>query len=134
MAAARSMVGVRFRPQGRDRSGVDCLGLVLLSAAAAGIRVPPLPAFGLRGTSEDEARIWLARVGLTPRADGRAMAGDILLSVPASAQVHLAVATPDGLVEADAALRRVVERPRGQPARGSVAEGRMAWSLPMEEG
>lgn len=46
--------------------------------------------------------------------DGTAT-GDVLLCRVSAAQLHLAVRTADGIVHADAALRRVVERPGAVP-------------------
>lgn len=37
IACAREFLGVRFRHQGRSRAGLDCLGLLLLTAERAGI-------------------------------------------------------------------------------------------------
>ena len=107
-AAARSLVGVRFRPQGRDRDGCDCLGLVLQVAWAAelAVDVAPLP---LRGMGPEEGVRLLRGLGCEPMAN--AAEGDILLRAPATLQLHLAVRVRDGLVEAHAGLRRVVHRP-----------------------
>lgn len=42
--AARGYLGTPWRHLGRSRTGVDCIGLVLLSLAAAGVEVPdPAP-------------------------------------------------------------------------------------------
>jgi hypothetical protein len=44
VAAARSFVGVPWRHLGRSRTGVDCIGLVLLAAREAGVELPdPAP-------------------------------------------------------------------------------------------
>ena len=44
VAAARSYVGVPWRHLGRSRTGVDCIGLVLLAAREAGVEMPdPAP-------------------------------------------------------------------------------------------
>lgn len=44
VAAARSYVGVPWRHLGRSRTGVDCIGLVLLAAREAGVELPdPAP-------------------------------------------------------------------------------------------
>jgi cell wall-associated NlpC family hydrolase len=44
VAAARSMLGVRWRHLGRSRDGIDCIGLVLHAAREAGIDLPdPAP-------------------------------------------------------------------------------------------
>lgn len=38
--AARSLVGVPYRHQGRTQWGVDCIGLIILAAARAGLDLP----------------------------------------------------------------------------------------------
>lgn len=44
VAAARSWLGVRWRHLGRARTGVDCIGLVLLCARECGVHLPdPAP-------------------------------------------------------------------------------------------
>lgn len=44
IAAARSWLGVRWRHLGRARTGVDCIGLVLLAARDCGVMLPdPAP-------------------------------------------------------------------------------------------
>lgn len=110
VAAARSLLGTRFRAQGRSAAGVDCLGLVVVACARADVPIEgavPMPA--LRGTAPEAAARWLMAAGARPV--GRAAPGDLLLARPAALQVHLAIATGDGVVEAHAGLGRVVERP-----------------------
>jgi len=48
VAAARGMVGRRWRHQGRSATGVDCVGLVLLSARAAGFTVEDVTGYSRR--------------------------------------------------------------------------------------
>ena len=44
VAAARSYVGVPWRHLGRSRTGLDCIGLVLLAAREVGVELPdPAP-------------------------------------------------------------------------------------------
>lgn len=110
VTAARALVGTRFRAQGRDAEGLDCLGLVLLASEKAGVAIrPPAAAPALRGTTPQEAEARLRAAGA--RRIGRARPGDLLLASPAAFQVHLGIATGDGVIEAHAGLGRVVERP-----------------------
>ncbi|MFN3370454.1 MAG: peptidoglycan endopeptidase [Sphingomonadaceae bacterium] len=124
VTAARALVGTRFRAQGRDAEGLDCLGLVLLASARAGVAVvAPEVAPALRGTTPQEAEARLRAAGA--RRIGRARPGDLLLASPAAFQVHLGIATADGVIEAHAGLGRVVERPL---AAGD--DWHSAWRLP----
>ena len=106
VARARSLIGVRFRPQGRSRaSGLDCVGLVAEAVAAA--KVPR--DYALRGSSPERLAAGLAAAGLRP-VDA-AQAGDVLAMAAGPGQLHLGIFSGDGLIHGDAGLRQVVERP-----------------------
>jgi len=110
LAAAQDLVGVRFRPQGRDPAlGLDCVGLVAVALARAGAQVAvPGDYAQARGR-----RAFAVPPDLHPCA-GEA-AGDVLLCRVSAAQLHLAVRARDGIVHADAQARRVVARPGAVP-------------------
>ena len=108
-ARAGLLVGRRFRAQGRDVDGVDCIGLVALALGRAGVRRDYALRGGCLATLEAEMRA----AGLV-RVQERA-AGDVLVMRAGPGQLHLGIWTGGGLVHADAALRRVVERPGEVP-------------------
>lgn len=108
---ARSLVGTRFRPQGREpATGLDCVGLLLC--------VFDLPDgevrhdYRLRGfyrrELETELFRFFRRVSATERR-----CGDVLLCAVAPNQMHLAINCGVSFVHADARLRKVVETPGG---------------------
>lgn len=104
---ARQLVGVPFRPQGRDPAlGLDCIGLVL-----AAYDLPPdlvRRNYRLRGQYKREMMSAFEPLfRRVPRA--RRRAGDIIMAKVHDNQFHLAVSTGTGLVHADARLRRLVE-------------------------
>ncbi len=106
-AAARALVGVRFRAQGRDAAlGLDCVGVAVVALQRAGVRVSVRDDYPIRSAA--------MRAGDEPaglrRCAGDAP-GDVLLLRVDETQVHVAVRTAGGIVHADAMLRRVVERP-----------------------
>lgn len=107
--AARSYLGVRFRHQGRNRLGVDCAGLVVLTFADCGI--PVRDEFGY-GKYPDTAhlRATLAEQ-LTPAVGMQA--GDVVLMRFDRDAQHLGIVTdhPNGLgiIHAYAGARKVVE-------------------------
>lgn len=43
--AARGWIGTRWIHQGRNRAGVDCVGLLLMAAADLGIELPDMPGY-----------------------------------------------------------------------------------------
>jgi murein DD-endopeptidase / murein LD-carboxypeptidase len=108
-AAARALVGARFRLHGRDPAlGLDCVGVV---AAALGRGAPA--DYAMRTGDADRAAMWLAAAGLA-RA-GAAAPGDVALMRTGPGQLHLGIVTEAGLVHADCGLGRVVERPGAPP-------------------
>ena len=114
VAAARDLVGVRFRLQGRSRaSGVDCVGLAALALAEAGHEAAVPRGYGLRSGDEALARGWLAEAGLV--AVERSQPGDLILVRPGPLQLHLMILVPGGHVHAHAGLGRVVETPGRSP-------------------
>ena len=128
--AARSMVGVPFRPQGRDPAyGLDCVGLAAAALAKEGIRADLPRGYPQRGGVAGEIIARIDALGLTPLEAGTAGEGDLLLMLAGPAQYHLAIRTAGGFVHADAGLRRVVETP-GEP-RWPVLR---AWFAAGEEG
>lgn len=110
VARARACVGARFRPQGRDPAhGLDCVGLV-----AVALNEPAVPKdYALRCSDAKRLGEGLRAAGLVRAAEPGM--GDVLLLRIDSTQLHLAIRTPDGIVHADAGLRKIVERP-GPPA------------------
>lgn len=126
VAAARAAMGARFRLQGRGMAeGLDCVGLAGL---AYGVPVPG--GYALRGGDADAAAMRIAAAGFARATE--AVAGDLLLIAAGPGQLHLAVWTGAGIVQAHAGLRRVVETP-GWPGEavagvfrpdGAVAAGR----------
>ena len=114
VAAVRAAVGTRFRPQGRIPGlGLDCVGVVLVAARAAGMIPPRLPAYALGGDHEPLLCATLAAAGL--RLIDEPGPGDVHLFAPAEGRRHFVVqvsaATPWRLVHAHAGLGRVVEGP-----------------------
>ena len=109
LARAREALGTPFRLHGRCvGEGLDCVGLAGL---AYGCAVPS--GYRLRsGTAEGVAQV-VEAAGLVRVAD--AWAGDLLLVRSGPGQLHLAIASGDGVIHADAGLRRVVERPGPVP-------------------
>ena len=105
-AAARALVGVRFRAQGRDPAlGLDCVGVAVAALRGAGVHLAVRDDYPLRSAA------WNPRdePGALMRCDGTE-AGDVLLLRVDATQLHVAVRIAGGIVHADAGLRRVVER------------------------
>ncbi|HVI99064.1 MAG TPA: peptidoglycan endopeptidase [Sphingomonas sp.] len=111
--AAGALVGVRFRPHGRDpRFGLDCVGLAACALRAGGYAGPVPDDYALRHGNGAQARALIDTLGLIAGIGGP---GELLLCASAPRQVHLAISISDGLVHADALLRRVVARPGAVP-------------------
>lgn len=124
IAAARAGLGTRFRPQGRSIGiGLDCVGVALLAAAGAGLKLNPVPPYALNGDHDGMLAETLRRLGL--RRVRRARPGDLIEYALGPGHRHLALITEHGILHAHAGLGRVVEGP--EPADWPVAS---RWALP----
>lgn len=114
LAAARGAVGARFRLHGRaPASGLDCLGLAALALRAEGWEGAVPSGYALRSGDAAQVRAALRASGLVE--GGAPRAGDLLLLAAGPGQLHFAIDTGNGIIHADAMLRRVVERPGAPP-------------------
>jgi cell wall-associated NlpC family hydrolase len=110
VAAARAVLGARFRLHGRDpATGLDCVGLAALALRAEGFAGAVPSGYALR--SGDASLVWRAIEAAGLVAGIEARPGDLLLLRTGPGQLHFAIWTGTGIVHADAMLRRVVERP-----------------------
>ena len=111
VARAQSLVGCRYRSQGRDPlTGLDCVGVV---CSAFKIPADAVPRNYRPRSMRLRAAVDLVEAHFCEVAE--ASPGDLLLIAPSSDHLHLAVATDRGFIHADAGLRKVVETP-GAPA------------------
>ncbi|MBX3593717.1 peptidoglycan endopeptidase [Sphingomonas sp.] len=109
LTRARAAIGTRFRLHGRNVSeGLDCVGL---AALAYGAGVPS--GYALRSRDIGAVRRAVGAAGLPDASVARP--GDLVLFEAGPGQLHLAIDCGDGVIHADAALRRVVERPGAAP-------------------
>jgi cell wall-associated NlpC family hydrolase len=110
---ARAMIGVPFRPQGRDpATGIDCIGLVLcvFEIPEDEVRRDYRLADDGRSELDRELRRFFRRLSAARRA-----AGDVVLCNLRRGQCHLAIDCGSSFIHADARLRRVVETPGSPP-------------------
>jgi murein DD-endopeptidase / murein LD-carboxypeptidase len=108
---ARALIGTRFRLHGRDpASGIDCVGLI--ARVIRREEVAPT-GYAMRGGTADS---WSAMMdAVCVRRWSNLRAGDVLLLEAGPHQFHLGIWSGNGLVHADARLRRVVETPGPLP-------------------
>lgn len=113
------MVGVRFRPQGKDpATGLDCVGLVWAAYAAAGRRLVPPRDYPLRGWCLERIEDALAGADFVHAHDAMRPGDVVLIALPAW-QYHLGLIGRETFVHAHAGLRRVVETPLDTSVRGA---------------
>lgn len=114
--AAQALIGTPFRLRGREpETGLDCIGLVSIALKRIARQTPTLPHYEMRNLDLGRFSSLLDQVGLTPSASP-SCAGNILLLRPSTAQFHLAIVGPSGLlIHAHAGLGRVVASPAPLP-------------------
>lgn len=110
VAAALGLAGTPFRLHGRSReTGVDCVGLALLSVRAAGLRVAEPPPYRLRAGPSPVISGWMRQAGFV--AAQRPSPGDIVVARISALQPHLVIDDGDRVIHAHAGLGRVVIMP-----------------------
>ncbi len=109
---ARTMIGTPFRFKGRDeRTGVDCIGLVVLASAKAGCTLSLPNSYALRQADFADSEELARSAGLVAIA-GPPRPGDIVEFEVSATQRHLAIVDTGHLyIHAHAGLGRVVLGP-----------------------
>lgn len=108
--AALTLVGTPFRAHGRcAETGVDCVGLALLSVRAAGVTIPDPPAYRLRAAAAPMVPGWMQDAGFVAGA-GR-QTGDVVIVRVSPLQPHVLIDAGGDMVHAYAGLGRVVHMP-----------------------
>jgi len=109
---ARSLIGTRFRAQGRNPdTGLDCVGVLMLTFGIG--RDEVRRDYRLRGAHRKEIERHLLRHFRRVRPSEK-RCGDVLWCDVTADQVHLAIHCGDSFIHADSRLRSVVETP-GEP-------------------
>lgn len=120
IACARRFIGVRFAHQGRTPQGLDCLGLLVLTAQTLGLKIAGIDVASLDiphyGTRPDaQALREKLDQHLTPIALEDVCVGDIVLLKIAGIPQHLALLSDYplpgelGMIHAYAPAHKVVE-------------------------
>jgi len=107
--AARAYLGVPFRHQGRNKLGLDCVGLVVVALADIGIVVEDEIGYSLnphKGRLESgiNRNSFLKEVPVDQIA-----AGDVLLIAYKHVPQHVAIKTTTGIIHSTSQLGKVVE-------------------------
>lgn len=131
-AAARGYVGVPWRHLGRARTGVDCIGLVLLATREVGLELPDPAPYGRepQGTRLLEGILTHAERIASPEP------GDVLLFRMGLYGGHVGIASvhPDwnvpACLHAYAPRKQVVEQPMDTELRAALIG---AFRLPLLE-
>lgn len=117
VSEARSWLGVKWRHQGRKRSGVDCCGLVIVVARDLGLTCYDTNRYSRR-TTGDEFVHHFVDAGMTKIPMARAQPGDVILTADRLFPCHCGIigSNEDGLtiIHAYANKRMVVEEPLRQ--------------------
>lgn len=114
VAEARALLGTPWRHLGRNPAGVDCVGLLLLAGARAGLAVPDPPPYTRLPSGYALAEACAAIGRRVPLAEARP--GDVLLFSDSLYPCHVGLRTERSggvphCLHARASSRAVVEEP-----------------------
>jgi cell wall-associated NlpC family hydrolase len=116
---ARGWLGVRFRHAGRDRGGVDCVGLAIVVARETGLDVPEPAAYSRHVVPETLLAGLLEHTA--PVAQEEMVAGDLLLFKVRGQAQHVGIYAGDGrMVHAWETVGKVVEHRLDRFWRGAL--------------
>lgn len=118
LAEARSWIDVPWVHQGRNRYGVDCIGLVLVTCWALGLTDYDISGYGRTPNADMLMRELDAQARRIPIADARP--GDLMLSRFLADPQHVGIFTERGVLHAYAGSKRVVETALPEPWRRRI--------------
>lgn len=114
VARARALIGVRFRPQGRDpEHGLDCIGVATMATGVPKEKVRR--DYCLHSSDPDEVNGEFDQCGFIRIAPAAARDGDLLLVRPQPSALQVVILTDTGYLHADMRSRKVVEAPGDVP-------------------
>lgn len=106
VAAARSYLGVRWHHQGRNRAGLDCIGLVIAVAHDLGLSDYDIGGYARVPDGKTLRATMCEQMDLLKREP---LPGDVLLFAFQRTPLHTAIRTDTGMIHAFANKRMVIE-------------------------
>lgn len=103
--AAREFMGTRWHHQGRNRAGIDCIGLVIAVAHQLGLSDYDTTGYG----RIPDGRVLCKLLDQHMQRTDNSNLGDVLLMRFEKNPQHVAIVTDIGIIHAYANARRVVE-------------------------
>ena len=117
VAEARSWLDVRWRHEGRDRHGLDCAGLLIVTAWGLGVSEFDVRGYGKRPSSPNEFVSHFIRAGCALKPHRDLLLGDLIITRLERYPFHCGIYTGgpgEGRIlhaYARSPWRRVVEMP-----------------------
>jgi len=107
---AREWLGVKFRHQGRNRKGIDCVGLVLAINNEVNGEAREITGYERRPNQKKVHE--LMKANLVKIRPEEARPGDVVLMAYDMGATHLGILTESTIIHAFMQTRKVVEQPR----------------------
>lgn len=108
LAQARGLIGTPWRHLGRTETGLDCIGLVLVAAARAGLVLRDPAPYPRHPQGHELRRAIAAHLDLVPIADARD--GDVLLCAAGRWGGHVGLASTHPVYGASAMVHAYQQR------------------------